>query len=63
MAVSKAAQKKLEVMNGLDLIWESRSLYADILYSFRECHDVVVASGLFTTDIILQIDQCGVDFR
>ena len=63
MAVSKAAQKKLEVMNGLDLIWESRSLYAEILHSFRECHDVVVASGLFTADIILQIDQCGVDFR
>ena len=63
MALSKDAQRKLEVTNGLDLIWESRSLYAEILFSFRECHDVCVSSKLFGNDIILQIDQCAVDFR
>lgn len=63
MAVSKAAQGRLEVVNGLDLIWESRSLYAEILYCFRECHDICLSSGLFKPDTMLKIDQCGVDFR
>ena len=63
MALSKATQERLEVVNGLDLIWESRSLYAEILYCFRECHDICLSSGLFKPDTILQIDQCGVDFR
>ena len=58
-----AVQKKSEVTNGLDLIWESRALYADILYCFRECHDLCVSSGLFSNDIILKVDQCAVDFR
>lgn len=49
--------------NGLDLIWESRALYADILFCFRECHDLCVSSQLFTKDIILKVDQCAVDFR
>ncbi len=52
-----------EGQNGLDQIWESRALYADILFSFRECHDLCVQSKLFTKEIILQIDQCAVDFR
>lgn len=63
MALSKAAQKKIESTNGLDLIWESRILYAEILYCFRECHDVCIKSGLFTKDVILQVDQCALDFR
>ena len=63
MAVSKAAQEKIETTNGLDLIWESRALYADILFCFRECHDLCVSSELFTKEIILQVDQCAVDFR
>lgn len=52
-----------ETNEGLDFIWESRTLYADILYSFRECHDVCLHSELFTKGIILKIDQCAVDFR
>lgn len=60
---SGAVQKRVEVTNGLDLIWESRVLYADILFSFRECHDVCLHSQLFSSDIILKIDQCAVDFR
>ena len=63
MAVSTQAQKKVEDTNGLDLIWQSRALYADILFCFRECHDLCVSSELFTDDIILQVDQCAVDFR
>lgn len=63
MAMSKAVQQKIEETNGLDLIWKSRALYAEILFCFRECHDVCVQSKLFTNDIILQIDQCAVDFR
>ena len=63
MASSNEVQKKVETTNGLDLIWESRALYADILFSFRECHDLCVSSGLFTKEIILQVDQCAVDFR
>lgn len=63
MAVSKKVEEKLEVVNGLDLIWESRAVYAEILYCFRECHNVCVGSGLFTKEIILQVDQCAVDFR
>ena len=63
MALSKSVQKKLEVKDGLDLIWESRSLYAEILFCFRECHDICVQSKLFTDVTILAVDQCAVDFR
>lgn len=31
-----------------------------ILYCFRECHDLCVKSGLFTNDVILQVDQCAI---
>ena len=60
MAMSKAVQQETY---GLDLIWKSRVLHAEILLCFRECHDVCIQSKLFTNDIILQIDQCAVDFR
>ena len=63
MEISKRVQQKLEEKDGLDLIWESRSLYAEILFCFRECHDVCVQSKLFKDDTILAIDQCAVDFR
>ena len=63
MAVSKAAQEKVEVLNGLDLIWDSRAIIADILYHFREFHDLCVESKLFKDKTILNIDQCAVDFR
>ena len=63
MALSTQVQKKLETTNGLDLIWDSRGLYAEILFCFRECHDVCVESELFSKETILQVDQCAVDFR
>ena len=49
--------------NGFDLFPQSQDLFAEILFNFRECHDLCVNSGLFTNDVILQIDQCAVDFR
>lgn len=61
--MSTTVTKKLEKTNGLDLIWESRALYAEILFAFRECHDLCVSSKLFSDDITLQVDQCAVDFR
>lgn len=63
MALSIPSQKNLENTNGLDLIWESRALYADILYCFRECHDLCANSGLFNKETILKVDQCAIDFR
>ena len=63
MAVSTQAQITVEPTNGLELIWQSHALYADILYSFKECHDLCMNSKLFADDIILQVDQCAVDFR
>ena len=63
MSQSKAAREKLEVVDGLTLIWESRSLYAEILSGFREFHDVSVHSNLFSDDTIAKADQCAVDFR
>ena len=58
MEVSAKSEK-----TGLEYIWESRAIYADILFSFRQCHDLCVQSKLFKDETILQIDQCGVDFR
>ena len=60
---SQHVQQTLEKKEGIDLIWESRSLYAEILFCFRECHYVCVQSKLFTDDTILAVDQCAVDFR
>ena len=54
---------KIQAKNGLDLIWESRLIFAEILFCFRECHDLCVESGLFGHDVILKVDQCAVDFR
>jgi hypothetical protein len=48
---------------GLDITWQSRGLFADIMYYFREFHDLCVGSNLFSDDLILEIDQCAVDFR
>ena len=62
MATSKELSKKSE-LTGLEYIWASRAQYADILFCFRECHDLCVNSGLFKKDTILAIDQCAVDFR
>ena len=59
MALSTPVQEKLEKSTGLDLIWESRSLYAEILFCFRECHDICVHSKLFSDETILAVDQCG----
>ena len=63
MVLSTPVQEKLEKSTGLDLTWESRSLYAEILFCFRECHDICVQSKLFSDETILAVDQCGVDFR
>ena len=49
--------------DGLEGICKSQSLYASILYSFRECHDLCVSSKLFSEEIIRRIDQCAVNFR
>ena len=48
---------------GMEYFWESRVTISDILELFRQCHDVCVQSRLFQDETILQIDQCGVDFR
>ena len=42
---------------------ESRVAFGDILFLFRQCHDVCEQSGLFQKNTIMKIDQCGVDFR
>ena len=54
---------KLGTANGLELIWKSREIFADILSNFRECHDLCVSSKLFDDDAIFKVDQCAVDFR
>lgn len=47
-----------------DLVWESvQCLHSEILSCFRECHDLCVSSGLFSNDLVLQVDQSAVDFR
>ena len=63
MELSKPVQQKLEEKTGLELIWESRSLFSEILFCFRECHDICVQSELFSDVTILAVDQCAVDFR
>ena len=55
--------EKLANSSGLDLIWNSRVIYAEILFCFRECHDLCVSSKLFKKEVILNVDQCAVDFR
>ena len=55
--------KKLEEKTGLELIWESRTLFYEILFCFRECHDICVKSELFTDETILAVGQCADDFR
>ena len=62
MAVSKKLSEQSE-LTGLEYLWASRAHYADILFCFRECHDLCVKSGLFKKETILAIDQCAVDFR
>ena len=65
MALSKP-ETTVEISNeddGLEGICKSQSLYASILYSFRECHDLCVSSKLFSEEIIHRIDQCAVNFR
>jgi hypothetical protein len=57
MALSK------ENTNGLDLLWESQAMFAEILASFRECHELLVGSKLFSEGAILQMDECAIDFR
>jgi hypothetical protein len=63
MAMSKQAQKKTVKTNGLDLIWESRAVFAEIMASYRECHELLVSSELFSDEAILKIDECAIDFR
>ena len=54
---------KFGAANGLELIWRSSEVFADILCNFRECHDLCASSKLFDESAILKIDQCAVDFR
>lgn len=58
MSMSKGSE-----MTGLEYLWESRATFGEILFLFRECHDICVQSGLFNEELILQVDQCGVGFR
>ena len=60
---SDLSTSKFRSKKGLELIWKSEQSYADILSSFRECHDLCVGSKLFSDDIISTVDQCAVDFR
>jgi hypothetical protein len=55
--------RKKEDINGVDLMREARPLFDQLLYSFRECHEVCFDSNLFSTETILEVDQCAIDFR
>ena len=64
MAVSKPKiTVEISKDDGLEGFCKLQSLYASILYSFRECHDHCVSSKLLSEEIIRQIDQCAVNFR
>ena len=60
---SAAVHEKLQGKTGLDLIWESRLVFAEIFLCFRECHDLCEESGFFDHDAIVKVDECAVDFR
>ena len=62
MALSTQRAKQGE-KSGLDILCESAPIIADILFRFRECHDICVESQLFKDSVIEKIDQCAVDFR
>ena len=49
--------------NVVQLIKNSGALFAETLHQFRVCHDLLVASGLFSKEEILDMDQCAIVFR
>ena len=63
MAVCNKVEERAEIDNGLDMMWNSQELIVDIVFSFREFRDLCIHSQLFSSDVILQIDQCAIDFR
>ena len=63
MACCKETTKQTEITNGLDLLYQSKELYAETLFKFRECHDLCISSGLFRKEILLQIAQCALHFH
>jgi hypothetical protein len=62
MALSKPVQNK-EVTTKLDSLFESIPVLTDILFSFREFHDLCVRSRHLPDHIVIKVDQCAVDFR
>lgn len=48
---------------GFEMLAESRTMFTELLYQFRECHDLCANSNLFRPEIILEIDTCAVTFR
>ena len=58
-----AVEVKNESLTGLELIVQSRALFADLMLKFRECHDLCKESRLFTPEVMLEIDTCAVTFR
>ena len=58
-----AVEVKNESLTGLELILQSRALFADLMLKFRECHDLCKESKLFTPEVMLEIDTCAVTFR
>jgi hypothetical protein len=63
MSLSTQQPGKDEQKNGLEILWELRVVFADIMHSFRECHDLCIRSGLFSEEAILKIDECALEFR
>ena len=52
--IEKALPSEMEVSMGLS---------RDIMYKFKECHDLCEKSGLFSSQVTLKVDSCAVGFR
>ena len=63
MADSAVAKKDDKSVSGIDLIKSSKALFSNILYHFREIHDLCKQSHLYSDHSIIEIDTIAIAFR
>lgn len=59
----KDPSKKADSVIGVELINNSKALFSNIMYNFREVHDLCKDSGLYSQESLLEIDTVAINFR